>query len=394
MGNLSARAVQTASEPGRHSDGAGLYLSISKAGTTLRRRWVYLFSRNGKHREMGLGGFPEVSLAAARVERDKWAAVVRAGGDPITSRKTERAASLGIPTFGAVATEVIAGKAAEWRNEKHRKQWEMTLTRYAAPIWNRAVNEIDTEDILAVVRPVWSAHPETASRLRGRIEHVLDAARVKNYRQGPNPALWRGNLDKLLPKRAKLSRGHHAAMPYEKVATFIGEVRQRDAVAALAIEFTILTAARSGEVLGATWYEIDLGTSVWTVPPHRTKAGRVHRVPLSRRAVEILQSLQTIRTGDFVFPGRNGDRPLSKMSMEMLLRRMNVTNVTMHGFRSSFRDWVGNETEFPREVAEAALAHVVGDAAERSYRRQDALDKRRALMEQWTDYCEPKQSPK
>ena len=385
---LTARRVTTLDKPGRHGDGAGLYLSISRAGDTLRRRWVYLFTRGGKLREMGLGGFPEVPLAAARVERDKWAAVVRSGGDPIGLRKAEKTASRGVPTFGQLADEVIEGKAAEWRNEKHRRQWEMTLQEYAAPLRNCAVSEIDTDDVLDVLRPLWSTRPETASRLRGRIEHVLDAARAKGFRQGPNPALWRGHLDKLLPRRPKMSRGHHAAMPYEKVAEFIKQIRKHATVGALAIEFTVLTAARTGEVLGATWDEFDIKSAVWTIPAARMKSGRVHRVPLSDRAVAIIKKLEKMRSAEFVFPGRKADRPLSNMSMEMVLRRMKIEDSTMHGFRSSFRDWVGNETHFPREVAEAALAHVVGDAAEQAYRRGDALEKRRELMEAWANYCD------
>lgn len=386
-GKLSARAVATLNRPGRHGDGSGLYLSISKDGDTVRRRWVYLFTRAGKLREMGLGPSPDVTLAAARVERDKWAAVVRAGADPIGLRKAEKTASMGVPTFGQLADEVIEAKKTEWKNEKHRAQWVMTLTNYAAGIRNRPVNEIDTDDVLAVLRPLWTSRPETASRLRGRIEHVLDAARAKGLRHGPNPALWRGHLDKLLPKQSTVERGHHAAMPYTKVPAFLVAVRKRDAMAALAIEFTILTAARTGEVIGATWDEIDLDDAVWTIPAQRMKAKRTHRVPLSARAVAILKKVVKARTGDYVFPGRKAGRPLSNMSMEMILRRMKVEDATMHGFRSSFRDWVGNETDFQREVAEAALAHVVGDAAEQAYRRGDALEKRREMMTAWTRYC-------
>lgn len=386
-GKLSARRVQTLSKPGRHGDGAGLYLSLSGAGDTLRRRWVYLYTRAGKLREMGLGGFPEVSLAAARVERDKWSAVVRSGGDPIGLRKAEKAASKGVPTFGQLADEVIEGKGPEWRNEKHRQQWVMTLNEYAAPIRNRPVNEIDTDDVLAVLRPLWQTRPETASRLRGRIEHVLDAARAKGFRQGPNPALWRGHLDKLLPKQSKLKRRHHPAMPYDQIPAFLAKVRLRDAIAALAVEFTILTAARTGEVIGATWDEIDLKERVWAIPATRMKGARPHRVPLSKRTFEILKKLNRLRAGQFVFPGRKAGRPLSNMGMEMILRRMKVQDATMHGFRSSFRDWVGNETGFPREVAEAALAHAVGDAVEQAYRRGDALEKRRLLMNAWAEYC-------
>lgn len=384
VGKLSARAVATLTKPGRHGDGAGLYLSISKDG---RKRWVYLYTRAGRLREMGLGGAPEVPLAEARQARDRAAAVLRSGADPIGLRRAEKAASRGIPTFGDLADEVIAAKEAEWRNEKHREQWKMTLREYAAPLRNRPVNEIETDDVLSVLRPLWSTRPETAARLRGRIEHVLDAARAKGFREGPNPALWRGHLDKLLPKQSKVERGHHAAMPYADVPAFLANVRKRDAVAALAIEFTVLTAARTGEVLGALWDEVDLDESVWTIPAARMKAGRQHRVPLSPAAVAILKKMNRIRTGDFVFPGRKAGRPLSNMSMEMILRRMNVEDATMHGFRSAFRDWVGNETEFQRELAEAALAHVVGDAVEQAYRRGDALEKRKKLMDAWATYC-------
>jgi integrase len=386
-GKLSARTVATLNSPGRHGDGGGLYLSIGKDGDTARRRWVYLFTRAGKLREMGLGPFPGVTLAEARIERDRWAAVVRSGRDPIALRKAEKAASRGVPTFGQLADEVIEAKKAEWRNEKHRAQWEMTLRVYAASLRSRPVNEIETDDVLATLRPLWVTRPETAARLRGRIEHVLDAARAKGLRHGPNPALWRGHLDKLLPKQSKVERGHHAAMPYANIPPFLAAVRKRDAIAALAIEFTILTAARTGEVIGATWSEIDLQAAVWTIPAQRMKAKRTHRVPLTARVVAILKKVMRARTGDYVFPGRKAGKPLSNMSMEMILRRMKVTNATMHGFRSSFRDWVGNETEYARELAEAALAHVVGDAVEQAYRRGDALEKRRVLMQAWEVYC-------
>lgn len=265
----------------------------------------------------------------------------------------------------------------------------MTLREYAAPIREKPVNEVGTEHVLAVLKPIWLEKPETASRLRGRIEHVLDAARAKGYRDGVNPALWRGHLDKLLPKRPKLSRGHHAALPYQDVAAFVGRLREREAVAAIALEFAILTAARSGEVLGARWDEIDLDRKVWTIPADRMKAGRDHRVPLSGRAAEMVQSLSSARVGAFVFPGQRSGKPLSSMALEMVLRRMKVENATVHGFRSAFRDWCGNETHFPRELAEAALAHVIGDKAEQAYRRGDALEKRRAMMEAWAAYCDP-----
>jgi integrase len=265
----------------------------------------------------------------------------------------------------------------------------MTLTKYAAPLRDKPLDAIQTDDVLSVLTPLWQTKNETASRLRGRIERVLDAARAKGLRSGENPARWRGHLDHLLPKRQKLSRGHHAALPYADVPELVADLRNREGAAALALEFLILTAARSGEVLGAKWNEIDRDAKVWTVPAERMKAGREHRVPLTQRALQILATVEQVRTGDYVFPGQRHGRPLSVMSMEMLLRRMKV-DVTVHGFRSSFRDWAGECTSFPREIAEAALAHTVGDETERAYRRGDALEKRRKLMAAWASFCEPK----
>jgi integrase len=264
----------------------------------------------------------------------------------------------------------------------------MTLETYAAPLRSRPVDQIDTEAVLAVLKPIWLEKPETASRLRGRIEAVLDAAKAQGHRMGENPAAWRGHLSHLLPTRQKLSRGHHAAMAYDDVPAFVARLRERDALAAMALELCILTATRSGEVLGARWSEIDTAKKVWTISAARMKAGRAHRVPLSDRALSILEKLAEAKTGKFVFPGDRDDRPLSNMTMAMLMRRMKVAGVTVHGFRSAFRDWAGNETHFPREVAEAALAHVVGDKAEQAYRRSDALEKRRALMAAWASYIE------
>ena len=264
----------------------------------------------------------------------------------------------------------------------------MTLTVYAEPLRAKLIDRIETADILAVLQPIWQTKPETASRLRGRIERVLNAAKAKGYRTGENPATWRGHLENLLPKPSRLSRGHHAAMRYQDVPAFVARLREREAMAGLALEFAILTATRSGEVLGARWSEIDLDAKVWTIPPERMKAAREHRVPLSERTVAILKQMETARTGDFVFPGQRVDKPLSVMAMEMVLRRMDIENATVHGFRSAFRDWAGNVTHFPRELAEHALAHVIGDKAEQAYRRSDALERRRALMEAWAGHCE------
>jgi integrase len=387
---LSARTVAALTRPGRHSDGGGLYLFISRDAKVLRRRWVFRFAWAGKIREMGLGPANGVSLAEAR----KLAAAARSevanGRDPIEARDTGRRASQGRKAFGDCALALVAAKQSEWRNARHRQQWRVTLETHAATIWTMPVQDIGTEAVLSVLRPLWQTRTETASRVRGRIEAVLDAAKAQGLRQGENPARWRGHLDKLLPKRGKLSRGHFAAMSYAEIPAFMAALRELEGMAALALEFAILTAARSGEALGARWPEIDLEAKVWTIPAPRMKAAREHRVPLSGRAMAILTRLAEAKTGEHVFSGQRPGKPLSPASLTMVLRRLQINRATIHGFRSSFRDWVGNETHFPRELAEAALAHVIGDKSEQAYRRSDALEKRRALMEAWAVYCEPR----
>jgi integrase len=382
---LSARAAETIVNPGRHADGGGLYLSISSGG---RRRWVFLFTWHRKIREAGLGpaGKGGVSLKDAREKAAQGRKWVEDGVDPILRWNMPEAKE--IPTFGKIADDFVEARGAEWRNPKHKAQWAMTLTRYCEPIRYMPVTDVDTEAVLSILKPLWMRAPETGSRLRGRIEAVLDAARARGFigRNEANPARWRGHLDKLLPKRAKLTRGHHAAMPYTDVPVFVAELRQRQAIAARALEFCILTAARSGEALAARWDEIDLDLKVWTVPPARTKAAREHRVPLSESAVAILREMASLRSGDFIFPGQRPGRPLSGTAFELLLRRAK-SPFTAHGFRSSFRDWAGNETHFPRELAEHALAHVIGDKAEQAYRRSDALSRRRELMDAWARHC-------
>jgi integrase len=257
------------------------------------------------------------------------------------------------------------------------------------PLRSRPIDEIDTAAVLAVHTPLWQTGPETALRLRGRIEAVLDAAKAEGHRSGENPAPWRGHLSHLLPKRGKLTRGHHAAMAYSDVPAFIAQLRECNAIAAMALEFCILTATRSGEVYGARWSEIDVEAKVWTLPAARMKAAREHRVPLSERALVILEKLGGAKTSDYVFPSPRGRKPLSHVSMAKVIHRLQIDRATVHGFRSAFRDWAGETTSFPREIAEAALAHVSGDATERAYRRGDALEKRRTLMEAWANYCEP-----
>src|ERR1700704_2311847 len=381
---LTARKVETA-KPGKYSDGGNLYLIVSETGA---RKWVLRFTWRRRAKEMGLGSAASVPLADAREKAANARRKIAQGLNPIDERKRDG----GIPTFGEMADDVRETLSAGFRNEKHKAQWKSTLETYAAPLRAKPVDTIATDDVLAVLKPIWTTKAETASRVRGRIEKVLDAAKAKGFREGENPARWRGHLDHLLPRPLKLARGHHAAMPYEDVAAFIAKLREREAHSALALELCVLTAARSGEILGIRWSEIDLDKKIWTVPASRMKAGREHRVPLASRAVAILLQLGKLKVGDFVFPGQTRNKPLSNMAMEMILRRMNVQAATVHGFRSSFRDWAGNVSNFPREITETALAHVVGDKAEQAYRRSDALEKRRKLMDAWSAYCEPKTS--
>lgn len=369
---------------------------------------------------MGLGGIKPGEDAKAALERGRAGAeaarkLLAAGINPLDAKRNGDT-SPKIPTFAKFAETYVETMSPGWRNPKHIAQWKSTLgiveananklrinekaqqKHLAAMKVLRAapVSEVATEHVLAVLAPIWLEKPETASRLRGRIESVLAAATAKGHRSGPNPAQWRNHLDTLLPRRRKAQAGHHAAMPYEDVPDFIGRLRAQEGRAASCLEFTILTAARSGESLGATWGEIDLKAKVWTVPANRMKGGRIHRVPLPDRAVAILEAVAAFRESEassaLLFPGMKKGKPQSNMAMSMLLRRMKLFGVTVHGFRSSFRDWAGEETPFPREVAEAALAHVVGDETERAYRRGDALEKRRQLMADWATYCAKSQA--
>ncbi|WP_188518004.1 tyrosine-type recombinase/integrase [Alsobacter metallidurans] len=384
LNKLSARAVATARKSGRLSDGGGLYLQISPSGA---KSWLFIFKKDGRQREMGLGGLNSLPLASARQQAAEAREILARGGDPLAEKRAQRTT---VPTFGKAADALIQAHEGSWRNEKHRAQWKMTLREYAVALRPLPVNKITTEDVLAALKPIWLTKPETASRVRGRIEAVLTAATVRGHRSGPNPAQWRNHLDHLLPKRPKLSRGHHAAMAYAEVPAFLELVREMKGSSARALEFTVLTAARSGETMGATWPEIDLERKVWTVPAGRMKAGREHRVPLSTPAVRILEEMALLRTtGGFVFPGQLRGKGLSVMALEMVLRRLKVENATVHGFRSSFRDWAGEETSVPREVAEQALAHAVGSKVEQAYRRGDALEKRRKLMDAWATYLTP-----
>lgn len=392
LNRLSPRAVATITKPGRHADGGGLYLSV---GPGEARRWVFLFRWRGRLKEMGLGGFSSVSLAKAREKAATARSLIADGINPLETKR----ASAAVPTFGDLADAVVKDLGPQWKNEKHKAQWAATLTNDAAKLHPLRVDRIETADVLDTLKTIWSSKPETASRLRGRIERVLEAAKAKGFRTGENPARWKGHLDHLLPTRRKLTRGHHAALPFADVPVFIGELRGRTGMAALALEFAILTAARSGEVRGATWREVDLKAKVWTVPATRMKAGREHRVPLSARAVVILNGLKALSDGDrnsLVFPTPKPGVGLSDAAFSALLKQMGKEpgTLTPHGFRSSFRDWAGEVSNFPRDVAEMALAHAVGDMTEQAYRRGDALEKRRLLMDAWAQHCEPGPSAK
>ena len=393
VGLLNARKVETLSEPIRHADGGNLYLSISENGG---RRWVFLYRFKGSRREMGLGSAAKghVSLAEARKAASEARKRVSDGIDPLEAKRDQERKSIAIPTFGVFADEYLESHRSKFRNGKHIAQWEMSLKTYCQPIRSLRLNEIDTEAVLKVLQPIWTKIPETASRLRGRIENILDAGKAKGYRQGENPAQWRGHLKTILPARQRLTRGHHAAMSYDDLPGFLGLLRIKQATAALALELCILTATRSGEVINARWQEFDLKKAIWTIPAIRMKAGHEHRIPLTTRAAEILKSLHKLPHNEHVFPGNAQGKPLSNMAMSMLLKRMGKTEITVHGFRSTFRDWASEQTSFPHETCEHALAHRISDKAEAAYRRGDQFEKRRKLMEAWAAFCEPRKSAK
>lgn len=388
---LDAVTAKALARPGRHSDGGSLYLRVLPDGW---RGWCFLYRWQGRTREVGLGPFLPVhaekgrrydfvTLAEARIKAAAMRAALAEGRDPSGAARKPAAS----PSFGEFADAHIEAMKPAWRNDKHVSQWRMTLgDAYCRSLRRKPVNQIETADVLSVLSPIWKTKTETAARLRGRIEAVLDAAKAKGLREGENPARWRGHLVNLLPRRQKLTRGHHAAMPYAALTGFIDRLHKAEGMAALALEFLILTASRTGEVLGARWDEFDLATAIWVVPGARMKSGREHRVPLNKRALAIVTDLQENRLSEFVFPGRKHSRPLSGMALAMTMRRMKLGQFTPHGMRSAFRDWAGEETTHAREVAEAALSHRVGDEVERAYRRGDSLVKRRALMADWGIY--------
>ena len=392
---LSAAKVAKAA-PGRYGDGAGLYLLVRGPEAKF---WLFRYVRSGKMREIGLGpatGRAAVPLADARKKALVLYNAHREGLDPLEERKAIRSAqeaeTAKAVTFADAAERYIEAHRAGWRNAKHAAQWQSTVATYLKPVLGSLpVQSIDTGLVLKVLEPIWTTKPETASRLRGRIEQILDWSKARGYRAGENPALWKGHLSKLLPARAKVRRVvHHAALPYGEIGEFMAALRAQEGVAARALEFDILTAARTSEVIGAPWSEINIKEKVWIVAGERMKSGKEHRAPLSARAVEILKEMKLPHNpdaDDYVFAGRSPGRPLSNMTFLMLLRRMGRRDLTAHGFRSTFRDWCAECTNFPNEVAEMALAHAVGDKVEAAYRRGDLFEKRRQLMEAWAIFC-------
>lgn len=389
MNRLSTRAVEAKRQPGLYADGGGLYLQVSPGIT---KSWLFRFQIDRKPGYMGLGPVHTVSLAEAREKALQARKLVVEGIDPVKARDAARARlaldSARSISFAKCAEAYIKAHKAGWKNAKHTEQWTNTLETYCGPVFGALpVAGVDTALVLKVLEPIWTAKPETATRLRARIEHVLDWATVRGYREGDNPARWRGHLDKLLPRLEKRKRvKHHPALPYSEIGAFMESLRAQEGTAARALDFTILTAARTGEVIGAQWEEFDLDEALWTIPAERTKVHREHRVPLSPRAVEILKALP--HEGDFVFPGWRQDQALSNMAMLELLKRMKRSDVTVHGFRSTFRDWCAERTNYPRETCEMALGHAVANEVEAAYRRGDLFDKRRRLMQEWARFCD------
>lgn len=391
---LTAMGVTRMKKPGYHNDGEGLYLQVSPSGS---KSWVFRYKINKRPREMGLGSLKAFSLAEARTRAKNARQLLADGLDPIERRTevseaaaaaTRKAANA--LTFGKAADDYIEAHESSWKNAKHSYQWRQTLDTYAKPvIGHLPVAAVDTDLVLQVLRPIWSTKTETATRLRGRMEKVLDWAKALKHRTGDNPAAWRGNLDKLLPNPNKIAPVvNHPALPYGEMSAFMTELRALPGISPLATEFIILSAVRTGEALGALWSEIDMEGRVWIVPAARMKMGKEHRVPLSNAAVACLKRVKALAgESDFVFPGRKPNTQQSNMSCLALLRRMGRTDIVVHGFRSTFRDWAAEQTAYPRDVAEMALAHAIGDKVEAAYRRGDLFEKRIHLMADWATFC-------
>ena len=384
-------------EPGLHPDGKGLYLKVTPSGS---KSWVFRFQLEGRRRKMGLGPYPDISLAEARKQAEECRKALHAGRDPLEARNADKAiqrqaeearriAEARKTTFRDCAKAYISAHGRAWKNAKHAYQWPATLEAYVYPVFgDLPVKAIDTALVRKALDPIWTEKPETASRVRGRIERVLDWAKVQGLRSGENPALWRGHLDKLLPPHSKIRKvKHHPALPYAELDSFMEALRAQEGSTARAIEFTILTAMRSGSVRRATWDELDFTRKLWTVPAHRMKSEVTHRVPLSKAALGVLEAMAIAREGDLIFPGAVPGKPMSDMALLMAVRRMGYPNITVHGFRSTFRDWAAEQTNFPREVCEAALAHTLDSKVEAAYFRSDLLEKRREMMQAWADFA-------
>ncbi len=392
MAGLTALTVSRTKAKGLYLDSGGLYLQVSASG---QRSWIFRFRIGGRKtpRDMGLGSLADVSLAEARAKAAAARKLLSDGIDPIEAkRETQTRAALekaSAITFEDAAQAYIDAHSPSWRNPKHREQWPNTLRDYVYPVvGGLPVAAVTVSHIVMILEPIWTRKPETASRVRGRIEAILHWATARGYRTGENPARWRGHVENLLPRRSKVQRvKHHPALPYAGIGAFMAALREQEGFAALALQFLILTAARTSETIGARWQEIDMNAATWTIPADRIKAGKEHRVPLSAPALAILHQMAEVREGDLVFPGGRRLKPLSSNALIALLKRMGCTGITAHGFRSTFRDWCSEQTNYPRDVAEMALAHAIGDKVEAAYRRGDLFDKRTRLMEDWASYC-------
>lgn len=389
---LTAKFITNQTKPGRYSDGGGLWLQVARGGS---KSWLFVYRWQGKRPQLGLGGYPAVSLAAARVKAEPLYQAINdtPKRDPrLVLHELAADRSRQSLTFADYKSEFLDSILTEFQNAKHRQQWRNTLETYAAPLNPLSIELIETSDVLRCLKPIWETRRETARRVQGRLERIFDAAIAQGLRRGENPARWKGHLSTLLP-RGKQIRNHHQALPWSKVPDLMLELVKVDALSARCLEFTVLTATRSAESREAKWVEFDLDKEVWVIPAERTKMGKAHRVPLSRQALQILQALSDVRSSEFVFPGQSMRKPLSETSVRKVLKRLRPDGVTTHGFRSSFRDWALEATTFPRELAELSLAHQVGDATERAYRRSDGLERRREIMQAWADHTQQNVKP-
>lgn len=380
INKLTAVGVQKFSGRGRHGDGGGLWLNITNSNS---KSWIFRWTpRGGVPREMGLGPFPAVTLAEARRRAVAYREHAAAGRDP----KAERDRDTGI-TFLQAGEAYLEAMGSNWNNQKTKWQWQDVVRNRSKAIHKRPVMQVDTADIIKILTPIWTNTPETASRTRSRIEAILDYAKAQEWREGENPARWKGHLQHLLPEPDRSKSRHQPAMAYQELPEFMPRLRSMEALAARALELLILTATRTSEVLNAKWSEFDIESAKWVIPAERMKMKLSHEIPLSEPALKLVSALQEVRCSEYLFPGQRPTKPLSNMSMNMMLRRMKAEGITVHGFRSTFRDWCGDKTDYSREVAEAALAHKVGNSVELAYRRGSAFEKRKELMKNWGEYC-------